>query len=306
MKLSRLLVILVTVAIGFSLWGCASSTPLIKASTNGDYASVKKLIDEGNNINEPDSNGATPLMHSIWKGKTEVAKYLIESGANLNTKDKEGYDALFYAIEYGQLEIVKSLIDKGANLESKDSVGLTPLGYAVQYERGNDIIKLLIKRGANLNARTSEGETALNMLLSLKSDIINDLILSGKINLWLPEAGKARLFFVGSGLWDYIKLTVGKQNKMLNRNLYTGLTFFDVDSGKHQIYSYIDKYDLEKPTSLVDAKEGQTYYFKVTQDMGKRVAHYALIKLPSIVITPFTEAEAKELIKEILKSKEPK
>ena len=286
--------------------GCASTTPLIKASASGDYLSVKKLINEGTNINEPDSNGATSLMHAIWKGKTEVAKYLIESGTYLKHKDKKGYNALFYAIEYGQLEIVKSLIDKGADLESKDSMDLTPLVYAALYERDTDIIKLLIERGANLNARTSEGETALNILFSSKSDVVDDLIRAGKINIWLPEAGKSRLFFVGSGLWDYIKLTVGKQTKLLNRNMFTGLTFFDVDSGKQEIHAYVDKYDSENPTASVDAKTGQIYYFKVSQDMKKRGAHYALIKLSSIVVTSFTEAEAKELIKDILKSKESK
>ncbi len=294
------------IAIFLIVSGCASTNSLINASANGDSLAVQKLISAGANINEPDSNGATPLIHAIWKGKTEAAKYLIESGADLNAKDKKGYDALFYAIEYGQLETVKSLIGKGANIESKDLTGLTPLVYAVLYDRNIDIIKLLIKSGANLNAKTSEGETALNMLLSLKSDIVDDLMKTGNVNLWVPDADKARLFFVGSVLWDSIKLTVGKQSKLLNRNMYTGLTFFDVDSGKHAIYAYIDKYDSEKPTASIDAKTGQTYYFKVTQDMKKRVAHYVLIKLSSIEITPITEAEAKEEIKEILKSKKLK
>ena len=286
--------------------GCASTTPLIKASASGDYLSVKKLINEGTNINEPDSNGATSLMHAIWKGKTDVAKYLIESGANLKIKDKKGYDALFYAIDCGKVEIVKNLIDKGADLESKDSTGLTPLIDAILYERNTDIIKLLIERGANLNAKTSEGETALNMLLSSKSGVVDELIRSGKINLWLPEAGKARIFFVGSSLWDYIKLTIGKETKWLNRNMFTGFTFFDVDSGKQEIHAYVDKFDSGNPTSSIDAKTGQAYFFKVSQDMKKRVAHYALIKLSSIVVTPLTEVEAKELIKDILKSKELK
>ena len=164
----------------------------------------------------------------------------------------------------------------------------------------------MIKSGANLNAKTPEGETALNILLSLKSDIVDDLIRSGNVNLWVPEADKARLLFVGSVLWDSIKLTVGKQSKLLNRNMYTGLTFFDVDSGKHAIYAYIDKYDSEKPTVSIDARAGQTYYFKVTQNMKRRAVHYVGVKLSSVEITPLKEVDAKKEIKELLQSKEIK
>jgi len=266
----RNLIFAFVIAIFLIVSGCASTTPLIKASIEGDSLAVQKLIDAGANINEPDSRG---------------------------------YNALFYAVEYGQLEVVKSLISKGANLESKDLSGLTPLAYAIHYDRKADIIKLLIKSGANLNAKTPEGETALNMLLSLKSYIVDDLIRTGNVNLWVPEAGKARLFFVGSELWDYIKLTVGKQSCWLNRNMFSGLAFIDVDPGKHTIYAYTDKYDSEKPTSSIDVIAGQTYYFKITQDMKKRAAHYVLIKLSSIVITPLKEAEAKQKIKWLLQSK---
>jgi len=258
--------------------GCAATTPLIKASKNGDSLAVQKLISEGANINE---------------------------------QDIKGRDALFYAIEYERFEIIKSLISKGANLESKDLSGSTPLVHAASNlphsRTAPDIIKLLMKSGADINAKSPEGETILDMALSsMQSDIVNDLIKTG-VNLWVPEAGKARLFFVsGSGLWDYIKLTVGKQNKWLNQRMFAGMAFIDVDSGKHAIYAYSGKYDSEKPTSSIDAIAGKTYYFKVTQDMKRRAFNYALIKLSSISIAPITEVEAKEEIKEILKSKELK
>lgn len=203
------------------------------------------------------------------------------------------------------------MIDKGANLETKDLSGMTPLVHAASNlphsKKAPDIIKLLMKSGADINAKSPEGETILDMALSsMQSDIVNDLIKAG-VNLWVPEAGKARLFFVGgSGLWDYIKLTVGTQNKWLNQRMFVGLAFIDVDSGKHAIYAYSDKYDSEKPTSSIDAIAGKTYYFKVTQDMRSRAFHYALIKLSSIAVAPITEAEAKGEIKELLQSKELK
>ncbi len=252
--------------------GCASTTPLIKATKAGDSSAVQKIID---------------------------------AGANINAQDNKGYTALFHAIEYGRSEIVKSLISKGANIEQKDLEGLTPLAYAIKYDRNADIIKLLIKSGSNIYAKTPEGETPLAMLLSLKSDIVNDLIRSGSANLYVPEAGKARLLFIGSGLWDYIRVTVGKQSRLLNPNKYTGVTIIDVDSGKHDIYAFIDKSNPEKPTSI-DARTGQTYCFQITQDMKKRAAHYAFISLSSVMIIPLTEVEAKGEITNTLQPKELK
>lgn len=289
--------------------GCAAQSSLMQASAKGDYQIVQKLIQGGSNINEVDSNGSTPLMYAISKGKIEVVKYLIESGADIKARNKNGYDALLCAVDavdYMQLEIVKCLINKGANIESKDLWGRTPLVLAAfnvaGYELPNaDVIKLLIESGADVNAKNDEGETVLDLALSYKrGDIVDDLIRAG-VKLWTPEAGKARLFFVGSQLWDYAIVTVGKQSKKLNQKLYTGMAFIDVDTGIHTISV------SGESTASIDAIAGKTYYLEVTQDMKRRSVQYViLVKMPSFGIIHLREAEAKEKIKELLKSKETK
>lgn len=264
--------------------GCASTTPLIKASINGNSLAVQKLIDAGANINEPDS---------------------------------KGYNALFYAIEQGQLEIVKILIGKGANLESKDLQGLTPLTFAVYYTFPNpnsiDVIKLLIKSGANINAKNHEGDTVLDFALSAAQwDIVDDLIKARNINLWIPEVGKARIFFIGKDLYDYLKVTVGKQSKKLNQNTKSSVAFIDVDTGTYFIDANHDQY-VSKNRPSIDVIAGQTYYFRVTQNMTNRIVGYALVAPSTLIdkltstnpfpITTLKESEAKEEIKELLKLK---
>jgi hypothetical protein len=266
--------------------GCASTTPLIKATKAGDSSAVQKLIDAGANINEPDSRG---------------------------------YNALFYAIEYGKLEVVKSLISKGANIESKDVKGMTPIIFAAHYNYdppNADIIRLLIKSGANINVKSPERETVLDIALAnAQTDIIDDLIKARDINLWVPETNKARIFFVCSDLYDHIKVTVGKQSKKLNPNRNDGVVFIDVDTGKHIIDANHDQY-VSKNRASIDVIAGQTYYFKVTQNMRNRIVGYALV-VPSTLVDKITstnpfpiiqlqEVEAKEKIKEILRSKELK
>jgi len=161
------------IAIFLIVSGCASTTPLIKASKEGDSLTVQKLIDAGANINEPVGRG---------------------------------YNALFYAIEYGQFEVVKILISKGAKLESKDSSGNTPLVFAAYYGYNSpnaaNIIKLLIKSGADINAKSPYGETILDLALSsAQGDIVDALIKARNINLWMAESEPI-------ALWSYFHLSI--------------------------------------------------------------------------------------------------
>ena len=98
---------------------CAAKTPLIKASQEGDTFTTEKLIKEGANINEQDSDGYTPLMYAAYYGQTETAKVLLKKGADVNTTNNENNVALYYATFYDDSEIVNSmiklLIDNGAD-----------------------------------------------------------------------------------------------------------------------------------------------------------------------------------------------
>ncbi len=297
--MQRILFTLLFILTVLLITGCAFRPALINAVNAGDINTIKKLLAEGRNINETDSNGATPLMYAIWNKKPDVAKYLIESGANINAQDNFG-NALIYAIQYKQHELITILIDKGADIESRNFLGETALVYAVLGAADFDAAKMLIKRGANINAKSAEGETVLDLALaSTRGDMVDAL----GVNLWTPEPGKARLFFVGTGLYDYLKVAVGKQTKRLNQNMFIGLTFFDVNPGTYPIdineFHGGDK--SKNQTASIDVTLRQTYYFKVTQDMKSRAAHYAGVKLSSVLMTPMQEAEAKEEIKELLK-----
>ena len=205
----------VIIAVFLIVTGCASTTPLIKASASGDSLAVQKLINEGANINEPDSKGMTPMIYAASSGNIETVKTLLNKGADINARDNE--------------------------------MGYTPVLWALTYSYF-DIAKLLIERGADIYVKSREGETLLDLALSsTQGNIVDDLIKVGNINIWIPEAGKARLFFVCSDLYDYIKVTVGKQSKRLNHNTNSGVAFIDVDSGKHFIDANIDKYVSANP-----------------------------------------------------------
>ena len=327
----------------FIVSACVPTTPLIKASKAGDSSAIEQLVDEGVNINEPDSRGYTPLMYAVWSGKTETVKILIDKGADLNAKDKNGYTALLWASSYGYYNIANLLIVKNAYINARGNDGAT--AYSLAAENNNsellklleskgadkkvgdkrllnaassvcsernpkstlDAIRHLIKSGADINVKGTDGETVLDLVLcSMDIDIIHNLINSGA-NLWVPEKGKARIFFVGTELvLNYSTVWVGKKYKTLNINTSEGLAFYDVEPGKHTHYSSPFR-------STIEVKEGNTYYFKITQKrnfaaevVGALVFSPANLLKTTVEVTSFPEAEAKQAIKKMLKLEELK
>lgn len=101
------------------LAGCATTgnTPLMSAASNGDINAVKRLLNEGADVNAKDSDNWTALTKAARDGHTEIVKFLIEKGADVHAKAYKGYSALMVAALDGNTEIVKLLIEKGADID---------------------------------------------------------------------------------------------------------------------------------------------------------------------------------------------
>jgi ankyrin repeat protein len=73
-----------------------NNSPLCRAISKGDVATVKKFIEYGADVNET-SNGMTPLMVAARYNNVEVMEYLMSKGASMQTKNEQGMTALKYA-----------------------------------------------------------------------------------------------------------------------------------------------------------------------------------------------------------------
>ena len=88
------------------------------------------------------------------KGDAAAVKKLLDEGVDVNTKFRYNATALFYACDHGHLEVVKMLLDRGAAMDLKDTFyGFTPLMLAVgpaqkKKPEHTEIAKLLIAKGA--------------------------------------------------------------------------------------------------------------------------------------------------------------
>ena len=82
--------------------------PFCMAIVKGDYETVKKLIDLGEDVNIK-SSGMSPVMYAAKFNKVDILKLLIKNGANLKARCSKGHTALKYA-ELSNAKDAKALI----------------------------------------------------------------------------------------------------------------------------------------------------------------------------------------------------
>jgi ankyrin repeat protein len=105
---------------------------------------LKKLIDNGIDINAKDEYGLGALHIASFKGANEAAFFLIDRNIDLNIQDKSGQTVLHYAALNNQVELAKLALKKGALLSLEDMHGNQPIWTAVFNDKGrNDRIKII-------------------------------------------------------------------------------------------------------------------------------------------------------------------
>lgn len=109
-------------------------TLLQRMCAKGNIDEVRRLIEEGQNINDADFAGITPLHEAALEGHYEITKILLENGADIN-------------IQSGQMDKDTPLIDAVSNLHYK-------------------VVQLLLTRGANPNIQNAQGQNTFDVLES--------------------------------------------------------------------------------------------------------------------------------------------
>ncbi len=145
-------------------------TDLHIAARKGDLTWIKKLLNDGHNIDAQDWSGATPLHIAIAHNKLDCFQEFIASNANVNIPDtKEGWTPLHTAVNInnpimvrillehgaavmiGNAECVKMLLAHNPNIFAQDDYSQTVLHVAVRYFHA-DFLMLLLEHLAQKKA----------------------------------------------------------------------------------------------------------------------------------------------------------
>jgi len=140
---------------------------LCNAAYNGKIASVKWLLDKGEDANFTfTKTGENALHYTISKTseideRVEIVKILIAAGVDVNKKTLAGKSTLCFmrdaylkgetplhrAAAYGNTAIIKMLLDAGADPSAKDANGDTPISWGSWHLRDADVLRLLLYEG---------------------------------------------------------------------------------------------------------------------------------------------------------------
>ena len=148
--------------------------PLHDAAQNGDMETVKRLIAEGSDVQEIDSETAlTPLVEATLGGDKEIVVLLIEKGADPAGRDGKGFTALHAAAHMGYVDIVELLIERGVDVNDQENTSrITPLHAAAERDY-QDVAKVLLLNDVDLNLKTESGHTPVILaVLNQHADMV--------------------------------------------------------------------------------------------------------------------------------------
>jgi cytohesin len=178
-----------------------------QAAKCGHLAAVRKLIQEGVDLNQPskDWDKDAPLALAVSNDWPEIVELLLESGAEPNLQEERHYGrdsvyggdtALHHAVYCGSARMVKLLLAHGADPDIQDAEGLSPLEIAKR--RGNTHLVHVME--AHLDRKQTEKALEqlytvhkLAELLSVEEAFVLNLVKTGKLRQIKLDAETVRI-----------------------------------------------------------------------------------------------------------------
>jgi len=132
------------------LVACAAdySDELVQATKKGEIETVKRLLDNGADVETRDSKfNSSLLMWAAHEGHADILELLIQKGAIIDASKQDGQTALWFAAEKGQMETLEILVRNGADVNVIGWEGDSALEVARKYGH-QEVVDYLQNAGA--------------------------------------------------------------------------------------------------------------------------------------------------------------
>lgn len=148
-----------------------------KVLKNNNIAEVKKLIEQGENVNAENESGESVLAYALrCRCEFDILMLLVENGADIFDTDNEGVSIFDMAITYNNIAMVNYLLDNGVNVNNTTrKSGFTPLMCAACYGR-TKIVKILLDKGSDKKAVDYKGFSATDFARKMHKRSVLELL----------------------------------------------------------------------------------------------------------------------------------
>lgn len=154
--------------------------PLIEAVKKSDEGALRKLLQQGGDVNAADVDGTTALHWAAYKNDLDTVKLLVQAGANVKAANRYGVRPMHLAATAGNAAMIDTLLSAGADPNEALPEGETAIMTAARSGSAASV-KLLIARGAQVDVRENwRGQTALMWAAAEgHTDVVKLLIAAG-------------------------------------------------------------------------------------------------------------------------------
>ncbi len=118
-------------------------------------------------INSAGPNRTTPLMKASHQGNLEIVAQLLDAGADLQARNADGNNALWLACVGSSLMAIDLLAAQGIDIDNQNDNGATCLMYAASAGK-EAVAARLLAAGANPKLQSLDGFTALDMASTIE------------------------------------------------------------------------------------------------------------------------------------------